>query len=92
MKVIVPLAKNVLAPLATMAPTSAINDDIQREMRGKGVVRARKGITLVVSNEDMDNIIRIIKSLENSGILIDGVRARSSLTCSLKHVRDMTIT
>ena len=25
------------------------------------------------SNEDMDDIIRIIKSLENSGVLIDGV-------------------
>ena len=42
------------------------------------VVRAGKGITLVNSNEDMNDITRIIKSLENSdsklensGILID---------------------
>ena len=38
-----------------------------------GVVRARKGITLVISKEDMDDIISIIKSLENLGVLIDRV-------------------
>ena len=32
-----------------------------------------KGFTLFISNEDMNDIIKIIKSLENSGILIDGV-------------------
>ena len=31
------------------------------------------GIDLVSSNEDVNDIIRIIKSLENSGVLIDGV-------------------
>ena len=31
------------------------------------------GIDLVISNEDVNDIIRIIKSLENSGVLIDGV-------------------
>ena len=41
---------------------------------GSGVVRAGKGITLVISNEDMSDIIRITKSLENPGALIDNVR------------------
>ena len=45
MKVAVPFAKNVLAPLATMASASAIDCAIQRKMRGR-VVRAGKGITL----------------------------------------------
>ena len=40
---------------------------------GAGVVRAGQEITLVIMNEDMDDIIRIIKSLENSEVLIDGV-------------------
>ena len=40
-------------------------------MFGRGVVRAGKIINLVISNEDMNDIIRIIKSLENSGLLID---------------------
>ena len=38
-----------------------------------GVARAGKGIALVITNEDADNIIRILKSLENSGVLIDEV-------------------
>ena len=38
-----------------------------------GVTKERIGIDLVISNEDVNDIIRIIKSLENSGVLIDGV-------------------
>ena len=38
-----------------------------------GVIRAAKGITLVISNKDMDDVIRIIKPLENLGVFIDGV-------------------
>ena len=34
---------------------------------------AGKGFTLFISNEDMDDIIRIINSLEDSRVLIDGV-------------------
>ena len=34
---------------------------------------AGKRINSFISNEDEDNIIRIIKSLENSGVLIDRV-------------------
>ena len=43
------------------------------KVRGKAVVRARKEISLVISDEGMDAIIRIIISTENSGVLIDGV-------------------
>ena len=42
-------------------------------MSEKGPVRARKGFTLFISNEYMNDIIKIIKSLKDSGILIDGV-------------------
>ena len=38
-----------------------------------GVVRAGKRVALVTLNENVDDIIRIIKSLENSDILIDRV-------------------
>lgn len=37
------------------------------------VLIAGKGITLVISNENMADFVRMIKSLETSGILIDGV-------------------
>ena len=43
-------------------------------MRRKGVVRAGEGVTLAILNEDMNDIIRIIKLLENLGVLTDGVR------------------
>ena len=36
-------------------------------------MRAGKGFTLFISNEDMIVIIKIIKSLKHSGVLIDGV-------------------
>ena len=65
-KVGVPLAKRFLPSLATMVPASAIDDAIQRKMYGRRVVRPRKGIILVITNEDMDDIIRIIKSHKNS--------------------------
>ena len=42
-------------------------------MHGQGVVRAGKGITLVLSNKDKGDTIRIVKSLQNSGVLIDRV-------------------
>ena len=54
-----------MAPWATMGSASAIVGTIQRKMHGPGVVRAEKEITLVISNEDIDDIIRTI---------IDGVR------------------
>ena len=81
MKVAVPLAKNVLPPLANIASAFAIDGAVQRRMRGRGViatrgagvVRAGKGITFVISNEDMDDIIEIIKSWEYSGVLIGEV-------------------
>ena len=35
--------------------------------------RARKRFILFISNEDMDDIIKIVKLLEDSEVLIDGV-------------------
>ena len=44
-----------------------------KKVRRRGVVRAEKGVPLVISNKDIDDIIRTIQSLENSGVLIDEV-------------------
>ena len=38
----------------------------------RGAVRSGKGFTLFISNEDMDDIIKIVKSREDSGLLIYG--------------------
>ena len=66
MKVAMPLAKNVLAPLGLTAAMPAIDGSIQKKMRGEG-------IKLVIEQEDMNDIIKIIEALENSGILLRGV-------------------
>ena len=61
----------MLAQLAAMA--SAIDGLIQKEARGKCDVRVGKRIALVILSEDMNDIIRIIKSPKNSVVLIDVV-------------------
>ena len=66
MKIALPLAKNVLAPLGLTAAMSAIDGRIQKEIHGSGV-------KLLVDQEDMNDIMEIIKALENSGILLKGV-------------------
>ena len=58
--------------IASNAASNAINK-VERRINGKTVVRAGIVFTLFISNEDMDDIIRIINSLEDSGVLIDGV-------------------
>ena len=81
MKVSAPLAKMLLVLLASMASATAINGTIQRKMRGiekimasgSGVVRTGKRITLSILNGVMDDIIRFIKLLESSVVLLDGV-------------------
>ena len=66
MKVSMPLAKNVLAPLGLTAAMSAIDDSIQKKMR-------EEGVKLVTEQGDMNDIMKVIEALENSGILLKGV-------------------
>ena len=66
MKVAMPLAKNVLAPLDLTAAMSAIDESIQKKIHGSGT-------KLIIEQEDMNDIMKIIEALENSGILLKGV-------------------
>ena len=66
MKVAMPFAKNVLAPLGLTAATSATDGSIQKKINGSGV-------KLIIEQEDMKDIMKIIEALENSGILLKGV-------------------
>ena len=45
----------------------------ERKISKKGAVRTEKAFTSFFSNEDMNDNIQIIKSSEDSGVLIDGV-------------------
>ena len=72
MNVPVPFAKTFLASLTTMVSASVIDGAVQRKMCGRVVVNTGKRILLVISNEDMNDIITITKWWENLGILMDG--------------------
>ena len=72
MKVALPLAKNVLAPLGLTAAMSAIDGSIQKKIHGSGATIGA-GVKLIIEQEDINDIIKVIKALENSGILLKGV-------------------
>ena len=67
MKVVMPLAKNVLEPLELSAAMSAIDGSIKKKMLGSGTT------TLIISNDEMDDILKIVKSFEDSNVLLKGV-------------------
>ena len=67
MKVAMSIAKNVLAPLGVTAVKSAIDGSIKKKMLGSGTT------TLIISNDEMNDIIKIVKSLEDSGVLVKDI-------------------
>ena len=67
--VIKPLAKSVLIPLGLTAAASAANAGIHKKILESG----HNNTTLVISSDEMDDILKIVKSLENSGVLLKGV-------------------
>ena len=63
--VINPLAKSVLIPLGLTAAASAADTGIHKKILGSG-----NNTRQIISNKDMDNLIKIVKSLEDSGLLL----------------------
>ena len=68
--VIKPLAKSVLIPLELTAVASAADAGIHNKILGSG------NTTLIISNDEIHDIIKIVKSLKYSGLLIKGVTER----------------
>ena len=77
--VIKPLAKTVLIPLGLTAAASAADAGIHKKILGSSrrchssLSSAPKATTLIISNGEMEDIIGIVKSLEDSGLLLKGV-------------------
>ena len=67
MKLAVPLAKNILTPLKIAAAASAIDAGIQKKIHGSGAT------TLIISNKEINCIMKIIQAFEDSNILSKGV-------------------
>ena len=63
-----PLAKSVLIPLELTAAASAADAGIH-----KNVLGSSHNKTLIISNKEMEDILEIVKSVEDSGLLFKGV-------------------
>ena len=73
--VLKPLTITVLILLGLTAAAAATNAAIHKKMFGSGMHPSdlAKQITLPISNEEMNDIMKIIKSLEAFGLLIKDV-------------------
>ena len=63
MKVAVLLAINILGPIGITAAASVIEAGIQKKNHGSGVT------TLIISNEVMNDIMKIVQVVEDSNVL-----------------------
>ena len=68
--VIKPLTKSVLIPLGLTAAAPAADAGIHKKILGSGTT------TLIISNDEMKDIIKIVKYLEDSDLLLEGVSKR----------------
>ena len=61
------LNKSVLIPLGLTAAAASVADaGIHKKILGSG----HNNTTLIISNDEMDDILKIVKSLEDSGVLL----------------------
>ena len=67
MEVAIPSPKNVLAPLGIRAAASAIDVGIPKKIHRSATA------TLIISNEELNDIMKIVQALEDSNILKKGV-------------------
>ena len=70
MKGAVPLLKNILAPLGITATASVIDVGIQKKIHGS--IRPLP-TTLIISNKEINDIMKIVQTVKNSNILLKGV-------------------
>ena len=69
--VIKPLAKTVLIPLGLTAAASTKDSGIHKKILGSG--NRPSSTRLIISNDEMEDIIKTVEYLEDSGLLLKGV-------------------
>ena len=67
MKVVVPLAKNILAPLGITAAALEIDAGIQKKIHGSEIT------TLIISNEEMNDVLKIVQAVADSNVMLKGI-------------------
>ena len=65
--VVTPFARSVSIPLGLTAAASAADAGIHKKILGSGTT------ALIISNDEMENIIKIVKSFQDSGLLLKGI-------------------
>ena len=65
-----PSAKSVLVPLGLWAGMSEADAAIQKKIYRSGTT------ALIISNKEMEDIIKMIKSIEESGLQMKGISER----------------
>ena len=71
-----PLAKSALVPLDLTTAASAVDADMHKKILGSGKSpfdSVKQTTTLIISDNEMKDIIKIFKSLEDHGLLLKGV-------------------
>ena len=76
--VIKPLAKSVLIPLGLTTAASAADAGMHKKILGSGKrpldsALSHNNTTLIISNDEMGDILKKVISLEDSGVLLKGV-------------------
>ena len=78
--IITPLAKSAFIPLGLTAAASAVDAGMRKKILGSG------NTILIISNKDMEDLIKIVKYLEDSGLLLKGVT--ESVQNEVKELKD----
>ena len=88
--VLKPLAKGALIPLGLTAAELATDAAIHKKMFRYDCPLdfASRTTTSIISNEDMNDVMKIIKSLKESGLLIKGVSKTISKRMKQKNKKD----
>ena len=66
--VLTPFAKIFLLPIGLSSGMSTADAAIQKKIYGSGATALHE----IISNEEMEDIIKIVKLLEESGLLVKG--------------------
>ena len=78
--VLKPIAKSVLIPLGLTEAISAIDAFFQKKMSGSSMT------ALIILNKEMNDIMKIVKSLEASGLLIKASAKQSKINQRNKNI------
>ena len=79
-----PLLKSVIKPLGLLGLTDVAS--VTDVAINKTVLGSGGHTTLIIFNDDMQDLLKIVKSLEDSGLLLDGILKQQNMKLKSKKV------